>query len=80
MSRMHKIEDLLHKEIASIIVTRIDNQDVKNTVTIGTMFIANKNKSLLSLKLNLLFNLPKVNTALICFSTKFSRLLKSICF
>ena len=34
MSRMHKIEDLLHKEIANIIVTRIDNQDVKNTVTI----------------------------------------------
>ena len=34
MSRMHKIEDLLHKEIASIIVTRIDNQDIKNTVTI----------------------------------------------
>ncbi len=34
MSRMYKIEDLLHKEIASIIVTRIDNQDVKNTVTI----------------------------------------------
>ena len=31
---MHKIEDLLHKEIANIIVTRIDNQDVKNTVTI----------------------------------------------
>ena len=34
MSRMHKIEDLLHKEIASIIVAKIDNQDVKNTVTI----------------------------------------------
>jgi len=34
MSRINKIEDLLHKEIASIIVTRIDNQDVKNTVTI----------------------------------------------
>ena len=34
MSRMHKIEDLLHKEIASIIISRIDNQDVKNTVTI----------------------------------------------
>ncbi len=34
MSRMNKIEDLLHKEIASIIVTRIDNQDIKNTVTI----------------------------------------------
>ena len=34
MSRMHKIEDLLQKEIARIIVTRIDNQDVKNTVTI----------------------------------------------
>ena len=34
MSRIHKIEDLLHKEIANIIVTRIDNQDVKNTVTI----------------------------------------------
>ena len=31
---MHKIEDLLHREIASIIVTRIDNQEVKNTVTI----------------------------------------------
>tara|TARA_Y100000389_G_scaffold196666_1_gene229988 strand:+ start:4163 stop:4483 length:321 start_codon:yes stop_codon:yes gene_type:complete len=31
---MHKIEDLLHKEIANIIVTRIDNQDIKNTVTI----------------------------------------------
>ena len=31
---MHKIEDLLHKEIASIIVTRIDNQDIRNTVTI----------------------------------------------
>jgi ribosome-binding factor A len=34
MSRMHKIEDLLHKEIASIIVSKIDNQDIKNTVTI----------------------------------------------
>ena len=34
MSRMHKIEDLLHKEIASIIISRIDNQDVKSTVTI----------------------------------------------
>ena len=34
MSRMNKIEDLLHKEIASIIVKRVDNQDVKNTVTI----------------------------------------------
>tara|TARA_Y100000389_G_scaffold147236_1_gene146124 strand:+ start:702 stop:1031 length:330 start_codon:yes stop_codon:yes gene_type:complete len=34
MSRMHKIEDLLHKEIASIVVSKIDNQDVKNTVTI----------------------------------------------
>ena len=31
---MHKIEDLLHKEIASIIISRIDNQDFKNTVTI----------------------------------------------
>ena len=34
MSRMNKIEDLLHKEIAKIIVTRIDNPDIKNTVTI----------------------------------------------
>ncbi len=34
MSRMYKIEDLLHKEIAGIIITRVDNQDVKNTVTI----------------------------------------------
>jgi ribosome-binding factor A len=34
MSRMHKIEDLLHKEIANIIISRIDNQDIKNTVTI----------------------------------------------
>ena len=28
MSRMNKIEDLLHKEIANIFVTRIDNQDI----------------------------------------------------
>ena len=34
MSRMNKIEDLLHKEIANIIVTRIDNPHIKNTVTI----------------------------------------------
>ena len=34
MSRMNKIEDLLHKEIANIIVTRIDNPIIKNTVTI----------------------------------------------
>ena len=34
MSRMHKIEDLIQREIANIIVTRIDNQDIKNTVTI----------------------------------------------
>ena len=33
MSRMNKIEDLLHKEIANII-TRIDSRDIKNTVTI----------------------------------------------
>ena len=34
MSRMNKIEDLLHKEIANIIVTRIDSPQIKNTVTI----------------------------------------------
>ena len=34
MSRMNKIEDLLHKEISNIIVTRIDNPQIKNTVTI----------------------------------------------
>ena len=34
MSRMNKIEDLLHKEIANITVTRIDNPQIKNTVTI----------------------------------------------
>ena len=34
MSRMNKIEGLLHKEIANIIVTRIDNPQIKNTVTI----------------------------------------------
>ena len=34
MSRMNKIEDLLHKEIANIIITRLDNQDIKNNVTI----------------------------------------------
>ena len=34
MSRMNKIEDLLHKEIANIIITRIDNPQIKNTVTI----------------------------------------------
>ncbi len=31
---MDKIEDLLQKEIANIVVTRIDNPDIKNTVTI----------------------------------------------
>ena len=31
---MNRIEDLLHKEIANIIVTRIDNPEIKNTVTI----------------------------------------------
>ena len=34
MNRMNKIEDLLHKEIANIILTRIDNPEIKNTVTI----------------------------------------------
>ena len=34
MSRMNKVEDLLHKEIANIIVTRVDNPRIKNTVTI----------------------------------------------
>ena len=34
MNRMNKIEDLLHKEIANIIITRIDNPEIKNTVTI----------------------------------------------
>ena len=34
MSRMNRIEDLLHKEIANIIVRRIDNPEIKNTVTI----------------------------------------------
>ena len=33
MGRMNKIEDLLHKEIANIIVSRIDNPLIKNTVT-----------------------------------------------
>ena len=31
---MNRIEDLLHKEIANIIVRRIDNPEIKNTVTI----------------------------------------------
>ena len=31
---MNKVEDLLHKEIANIIVTRVDNPQIKNTVTI----------------------------------------------
>lgn len=34
MSRMNKIEDLLQKEIAKIIICKIDNPDIKNTVTI----------------------------------------------
>ena len=34
MGRMNKIEDLLQKEIANIIVSKIDNPDIKNTVTI----------------------------------------------
>jgi len=40
MSRMNKIEDLLHKEIANILVTRIDNQDIKNNVTITNIKIS----------------------------------------
>ena len=34
MGRMNKIEDLLHKEIANIIVSRIDSPQILNTVTI----------------------------------------------
>ena len=34
MSRRNKIEDRHHKEIAHIIVTRIENPQIKNTVTI----------------------------------------------
>ena len=33
-TRLQKLQDLLHKEIANIIVTRIDNPQIKNTVTI----------------------------------------------
>ena len=40
MSRMNKIEDLLHKEIANIIITRIDNPLIKNTVTITDMKVS----------------------------------------
>ena len=45
MSRMHKIEDLLHKEIANIIVSKIDNQDVKNTVTITDIKVSKEIRS-----------------------------------
>ena len=37
---MDKIEDLLHKEIANIILTRIDNPEIKNTVTITDIKIS----------------------------------------
>ena len=37
---MNKIEDLLHKEIANIIITRIDNPLIKNTVTITDMKVS----------------------------------------
>ena len=40
MNRMDKIEDLLHKEIANIILTRIDNQEIKNTVKITDIKIS----------------------------------------
>ncbi len=60
MSRMNKIEDLLHKEIASIIVTRIDNPDIKNTVTITDIKVSKDIRSAIVYFTTLIKNYKKV--------------------
>ena len=60
MSRMNKIEDLLHKEIANIIVTRIDNPKIKNTVTITDIMVSKDIRSAIVYFVTLDKNFKKV--------------------
>ena len=60
MSRMNKIEDLLHKEIANIIVTRIDNPKIKNTVTITDLKVSKDIRSAIVYFVTLDKNFKKV--------------------
>ena len=60
MSRMNKIEDLLHKEIENIIVTRIDNPQIKNTVTITDIKVSKDIRSAIVYFVTLDKNFKKV--------------------
>ena len=60
MSRMNKIEDLLHKEIAYIIVTRIDNPQIKNTVTVTDIKVSKDIRSAIVYFVTLDKNFKKV--------------------
>ena len=60
MSRMNKIEDLLHKEIANIIVTRIDNPQIKNTVTVTDIKVSKDIRSAIVYFVTLDKNIKKV--------------------
>ena len=60
MSRMNKIEDLLHKEISNIIVTRIDNPQIKNTVTITDIKVSKDIRSAIVYFVTLDKNFKKV--------------------
>ena len=64
MSRMNKIEDLLHKEIANIIVTRIDNPQIKNTVTITDIKVSKDIRSAIVYFVTLDNNFKKVEKIL----------------
>ena len=64
MSRMNKIEDLLHKEIANIIVTRIDNPQIKNTVTITDIKVSKDIRSAVVYFVTLDKNFKKVEKIL----------------
>ena len=57
---MNKIEDLLHKEIANIIVTRIDNPQIKNTVTITDIKVSKDIRSAIVYFVTLDKNFKKV--------------------
>ena len=60
MSGMNKIEDLLHKEIANIIVTRIDNPQIKNTVTITDIKVSKDIRSAIVFFVTLDKNFKKI--------------------
>jgi|TARA_B100001741_G_scaffold311763_1_gene313599 ribosome-binding factor A len=57
---MNKIEDLLHKEIANIIVTRIDNPQIKNTVTITDIKVSKDIRSAIVFFVTLDKNFKKI--------------------